>query len=223
MDPGIRSRNRKTPTHIAKAREPQLAPRLPHMAPSHAAVLEPTNHARPGERRRFPRWLSIAAMAVLALVSVGFILLYTHWPFSRARVTQSLQEIFHGTVQFTRFHNTYFPHPGCIGEAGTLVHPSSPPGSPPLVSAQRFILRASYLDLLLRPGYVAQIELQGLRIQVPPIAARLKTPPHPEDTSTTRVGEVLANDALLEIAREKGQPLRFAIHTLTLRSVSRQK
>jgi hypothetical protein len=194
------------------------------MAPSHAAVLERTDRdERTGERWRFPRWLIIAAVVTLALAAIGFAVLVRHWPFSRENVTQALEETFHGTVQFTNFHNTFFPHPGCIGEGGTLVHPSSPPGSPPLISVQKFILRASYLDLLLRPSYVSQIELQGFRIQVPPLDTRLKTPHHPEQPSTTRIGEVVANNALLEVGRAKGDPLRFAIHSLTLTSVSRKK
>ena len=194
------------------------------MAPGHAAVLERTNRdERTRERRRFPRWLGGAGIVILALAAIGFGFLARHWPFSRENVTQALEETFHGSVQFTQFHKTYFPHPGCIGEGGTLVHPSSPPGSPPLVSAQKFILRASYLDLLVRPGFISRIDLQGLRIQVPPLDKRIKTPRYPESPSTTRIGEVVANDALVEIAREKGDPLRFAIHALTLSSVSRKK
>jgi hypothetical protein len=194
------------------------------MAPSHAAVLERTNREeRTGERRRFPRWLAGAGIVILALAAIGFGFLARHWPFSEQNVTQALEETFHGSVQFTNFHKTFFPHLGCIAEGGTMVHPSSPPGSPPLISAQEFILRASYLDLLLRPGYVSRIELQGLRIQIPPLGTRVKTPQHAETPSTTRIGEVVANDALLEIAREKGDPLRFAIHALTLSSVSRTK
>ena len=176
----------------------------------------------PGNEGAFPRWLAGAGIVVLALAAIGFGFLARYWPFSRERVTQALEETFHGSVQFSKFHKTFFP-PGCIAEGGTLVHPSSPPGSPPLVSTQKFILRASYLDLLRRPGYVSRIDLQGLRIQVPPLDKRLKTRQHPESPSTTRIGEVVANDAVLEIAREKGNPLRFAIHALTLSSVSRTK
>src|ERR1700675_343307 len=171
------------------------------MAPSHAAVLERTNlEGRTGERRRFPRWLAGACIIILALGAIGFGFLARHWAFSQENVAQGLAETFHRTVQFTKFNNTSFPHPGCVGEGGTLVHPSSPPRSPPLISAQKFILRASYLDMLLRPGYVSRIELQGLRIQVPPLDTRVKTPPHPESDSTTRIGEVIADGALLEVA-----------------------
>jgi hypothetical protein len=49
-------------------------------------------------------------------------------------------------------------------------------------------------------------------------------PPAPRDQnpSTTRVGQVVANNALLEIARKAGEPLRFPIHTMRLNSVSRK-
>jgi hypothetical protein len=43
-----------------------------------------------------------------------------------------------------------------------------------------------------------------------------------QSPSTTRVGEVVANSAVLEIARKTAKPLRFEIHKLTLNSVSRK-
>jgi hypothetical protein len=155
------------------------------------------------------------------LAAIGLILLARHWPFSRQRVVEALQDDFHGTVTFSRFHKTFFPHPGCVAESVTLVRPGAPEGSPPFAAADKFIIRAHYLDLLLHPGFVSHIVLQGLQLHVPP---RGSTPAVAQDQSpsSTRVGEVVANNALLEIARKAGKPLRFEIHTLTLDSVSRK-
>ena len=90
-----------------------------------------------------------------------------------------------------------------------------------MVHVQRFILQANYHDLLFRPGYISSIVLEGLRIRIPPRgqikSEQEKTP------SNTRVGEVRAKDAVLEIARADGKPpLEFEIHTVTLNSVSRK-
>jgi hypothetical protein len=158
---------------------------------------------------------------VVGALVVGAVLLARHWPFSRQRVISDLQDDFHGTITFSRFHTTVFPHPGCVAEGATLVRAGGPAGSPPFAAAQKLIIRAHYLDFLLRPGYVARIEAQGLEIHIPP-RGTLAAASGGQSPSTTRVGEVIANDAVLEIARKTAKPLRYEIHKLTLNSVSRK-
>jgi len=192
------------------------------MSQSHASIAEDRTTQR-GERLPQSRrkWPSILGISLLGILVVGLIALATHWPFSRERVIQALQEDFHGTVSFSDFHVSIFPHPGCVAEGGTLVRPGSPAGSPPFASVQKFIIRAHYIDFLVRPSYVAHIEVQGLQIHVPPIGTM---PPTPADKnpSSTRAGEIVANNSLLEIARKSGEPLRYQIHALTMNSVSRK-
>ena len=168
------------------------------------------------------KWIAIIGLSPLGLLVVGLVLLARHWPFSQQRVIEALQEDFHGTVTFSSFRSTVFPHPGCVAEGGMLVRAGSPAGSPPFASAQKFIVRGHYIDFLIRPGYIAHIEVQGLQIHVPPIGTMPATP-RDQSPSTTRVGKVVANNSLLEIARKAGDPLRFPIHSLTLNSVSRKE
>lgn len=192
------------------------------MPQSHASIAEDRTAQQgarlPPSRRKWP---VILGLSLLGLLVAGLVVLAAHWPFSRQRVIQALQEDFHGAISFSGFHVTVFPHPGCVAEGGTLVRPGSPAGSLPLASAQKFVVRAHYVDFLLRPGYIAHIDVQGLQIHVPP-AGTLPAAPPEQNPSTTRVGEVVANNSLLEIARKAGEPLRFQIHTLTLNSVSRK-
>src|SRR6266403_2150799 len=192
------------------------------MSQSHASIAEDRTAQR-GERIPSGRkkWPAILGISLLGLLVAGFIVLATHWPFSRQRVIADLQDEFHGTVTFSRFHSTVFPHPGCVAEGAELVRPGGPAGSPPFASAQKLIMRAHYLDFLLRPGYISHIEAQGLQIHIPPRGTMAATP-RSQNPSTRRVGEVIANNAILEIARKTAKPLRFEIHTLTLNSVSRK-
>ena len=195
------------------------------MPQSHADVAEKPL-ARQGGRFHVARgrWLAILGASVLALAVIGVVVLGRHWPFSRERVIEALQDDFHGTVTFSRFHKTFFPHPGCIAEGVTLIRRDAPDGSPSLASAEKFIVRAHYLDFLLRPGYIAHIELHGLQIHVLRRGSTaVPAAPPDQNPSSTRVGEVLANNALLEIARQSGEPLRFEIHSLTLNAVSRKE
>jgi hypothetical protein len=186
------------------------------MPQSRAAVLE-----RPVSRHegRFywqhRRPLAIAGVSILALLVV----LARHWPFSRQRVIDALQDDFHGTVTFRQFHSMFFPHPGCVAESAVLLRPATAGSSITLASARKLIIRAHYVDFLLRPGYVAHIDVEGLQIHVPPRGSMAPAPPE-RNPSSTRIGEVIANNAFLEVARKTAAPLRFEIHTMALHSVS---
>lgn len=170
-------------------------------------------------------WLVRAAVALGVIVLVLGILLATHWPFSRADIAEDLQESLPGTVQFATFRSTYFPHPGCVAEGMTLTHPGAPSNSPPLATVARLTIQAGYLDLFLRPGYVARIRLEGLRVLVPRKGTYANTDSPPPSISAAasriRVGQITADNSLLEIARSgDSPPLRFDIHRLSMYSVS---
>jgi hypothetical protein len=167
--------------------------------------------------------LLMLAVSTLAL-GIGGMILALHWPFSQDRITQSLQEDFPATVTFQGFHTTYFPHPGCVGEGLVFRRLGSSPDTPPIVTIQRFTIKAHYTDLLLRPGYLASIVMNGFRVHVPPPGTTLEQSSWKETKSTTRVGEIVADGAAIEIARANANaPLRFDIHALKLTSVSSNK
>jgi len=164
------------------------------------------------------RWLLPLAIVILVALCIGGIILAFHWPFSSQRVTQSVQETWSGKIAVQSFHRTYFPHPGCVLENVALTRGSDSSG-PPLVAIQRVIIQANYHDLLLRPGYVSRIILEGLKISVPAeqdTSASQKT----SAKSSTRIGEVFTKDATLEVARKDDGPLKFEIHQLILKSIS---
>ena len=190
------------------------------MSQSHAAIVErPELPGRGRSQIGDRRWVKLTAVVVLVLSGIGLFVLVRHWPFSRQRVTDALQDDFHGTVTFSRFRSTIFPHPGCVAEGVTMVRPGAPGDSPPFASAQKLVIRAHYIDFLFRPGYIAHIALQGLQLHIPPRGS-MPAAAENQNPSSTRVGEVVANNAILEIARKTAQPLRFVIHALTLNAVS---
>ena len=143
------------------------------------------------------------------------------WPFSQARVTQSLQSTFPATVKFQKFRSTYFPHPGCIAEGAVFTRLGATAGTPPVVTIQRLTIRAHYLDLFVRPRYLARIVLDGFRVHIPPLGTPIQQSNWQETESRIRVGEIVADDSSLRIDRaSRDEPLLFAIHTLRLYSVS---
>jgi hypothetical protein len=162
------------------------------------------------------RWLLPLGMVILLALCVAGIILAFHWPFSSQKVTQSVQESWPGKIAVQRFHRTYFPHPGCVLENVALTRGSDSSG-PPLVAIQRVTIQANYQDLLLRPGYLSRIILEGLKISVP---AEQNASQQTSSKSSTRIGEVFTKDATLEIATKDDGPLKFEIHQLRLKSIS---
>lgn len=100
----------------------------------------------------------------------------------------------------------------------------SPSGvSEPLVTVQKITIQARYADLFFRPGFLARIVLNGLKVNIPPSGSGHDGKSNSSSMSSkTRVGEIVADGAVLEIARQDNDPpLKFEIHSLILKSVSR--
>ena len=175
------------------------------------------NKDRAGGGRRF-RWAIWFAAALAVVASVFVIVVAIQSPFTRDRVAQSLEENVRAKVTFGKFRMVYFPHPGCVAEDVTFVRSGSAVNTPPLVTVRRVEVEAHYLDIIARPGYVARVTLDGLHVQVPPRGAGGARSPSGE-TSPVRVGEIVADGAVLEVARSDGKaPLKFEMHALTVRS-----
>jgi AsmA-like C-terminal region/AsmA family len=180
------------------------------------ATHEPIQATRNAATHR--RRLFIVAIVILAALCIFGVVLAFHWPFSSQKVTQSVQESWPGKISVQGLRRTYFPHPGCVLENVALTRGSDTSG-PPLVAIQRVTIQANYHDLLLRPGYISKIILEGLKISVP---AEQDTSQQTSKSSksSTRIGEVYTKDATLEIATKDDGPLKFDIHQLSLKSIS---
>jgi hypothetical protein len=168
------------------------------------------------------RWLIPAAVVLLVLLCVGGIILAFHWPFSAQNITEAVQEDWPGKITVQHFRRTYFPRPGCVLENVALTRGSTPADTL-LVAIQKLTIAANYHDLLLRPGYVSTITLEGLTVSIP--SEKPQDQPKPQRASSSinssvRLGEVFTKDAVLEIAQEGDGPLRFEIHRLSLKSIT---
>jgi hypothetical protein len=167
---------------------------------------------------------STAAAILLTVIAVGAVILAAHWPFSQSKIAESLQGTFPATVTFRQFHSTFFPHPGCVAEGVEFHRLGRPSSVPPIATIQRLTIQAHYIDIFFRPNYLAHVILDGTHFQVPPKGTPLDETGWHETPSTIRVGEILADGAIVEIARENpNPPLRFEIRTLKLTSVSRNQ
>ncbi len=167
------------------------------------------------------RWVVVAATAAVIIVGIAFVILLLRWPFTQARIRQSLGESVSGSITFTKFRVTYVPFPGCVAENVVFRRWSSPASVPPLATIQRIAIQTRYADLFLRPGYIARIVLNGLYVRIPPRGTGTKPIQNPNSSTKMRVGEIDTSGATLEIGRRGDKPpLKFEIHLLTVKSVS---
>lgn len=175
---------------------------------------------------KMQRALLILSGILLVSCATGVTLLIHYWPFGEKNILETLAETVPGSkVAVSRFHSTYFLHPGCWADEVTFVRRDSAAGDPPLVTVQKLSIQANYHDLFFRPGYISRVVIDGLHIQVPPRGSNRADTLDSQSMSPTRttVGEIVSNGALLEIGRRNDPPLKFEIHDLHLYSVGSGK
>lgn len=153
-------------------------------------------------------------VALLAVAGAGLVILAVYWPFTRADVTQELQQRFSATVRMGAFHSTYFP-PGCVAENVTLGRGGDADAAPP-VTARKLIIRGSFIGMFRH--HLDEIRVEGLQLRVPPGASLYSGIGSGDGSSKLTIGRAIARDSWLEFEpRQPGaKPLRFAIHELTL-------
>jgi AsmA-like C-terminal region len=167
---------------------------------------------------------SWALLALAVLMATAATVMAPRWPFSQRKVTQSLQETFPATVTFQKFHATYFPHPGCVGEEAVFTWLGSSRDTSPIVTIRRITIEAHYLDMILRPGYISKIILEDFAAHVPKIGSKREPSNWKAVQTNTHVGTLIADRSVVEIARNGDQEaLQFIVHRLELHSVQGEK
>ena len=164
-----------------------------------------------------------AAAAVAAIACIVVIVVAIKSPFTQQRVELGLEDAVRGKASFGEFHMVYFPNPGCVAENVTFAGSSSTGETAPLISIQKMEIEARYADLILRPGYIARVVLNGLRVHAPlrGISANSSASQSSQEPEV-RVGEIVADGAELEVARSDGKaPLKFEMDALRVQSYGR--
>jgi hypothetical protein len=178
--------------------------------------------SKPERGRRF-RWAVWAAAGVVAVVCIVVIVVAIKSPFTQGRVAQGLENTVRAKVSFGKFRMVYFPNPGCVAENVTFVGASDTGDAPPLVTIQKLEIEARYADLIVRPGYIARVVLNGLRVRAPlrGISAN-SSASQSSQKPEVRIGEIVADGGELEVARSDGKaPLKFEMHSLSVQSYAR--
>ena len=168
----------------------------------------------PTGRNRLRNWLLLSAVALLAILVTGLVLLMQNWPFTRAQVEKDLGDATFSTVTIGGFQQTYFPRPGCIA-TGVTFRRNQDRRDPPLITVQKLTIEGSFLGLLTRN--VSAIRADGTHVVIPPFdsgearvlnISRLKAV----------VGDLVANGAILEFTSRdpRKSRVKFDVHEFVL-------
>ena len=163
------------------------------------------------------KWL-LGLLIVLALiVTVPAVWLARDWPFSRKNVLQDLANATSTRVEVRTFHNTYFPHPGCIAEGVTFARNRNP-AAPPLITMQRLTVVGSFLGLLTRR--VPLMRADNMKVFVLPLGTG-ETWPQNKSESSVVISKFIADGATVDfLQREPGKkPFTFAIHQFLIQDL----
>lgn len=170
------------------------------------------------------RWVAVAAVILLALISAAIIFLAIYWPFTKQGLIDVFQERTVRSVTVARFHRTYFP-PGCVAEGISFLHRKHK-NKPPLITIDQVIVRGTYWGLIPPRKHLSSVRVVGMHVTVPPSDTNGKPNPVMPLTHSTSgpamvIGTVIADGAILDfMQRQAGKPLmRIVVNRLTLDGV----
>jgi len=181
-----------------------------------------------GRKHRALFWVGMSALAIAIVAAATFeILLSRAAPILRARLLQSLSARYHSRVELGSFDVSLLRGFEVSGK-DLAIYPYNVASSIPTFSVRRFAFRTGYASLLRSPMHIGHVEVEGLRINLPPKSQRISRPSNdhhlPSDVSIF-VDEMECTDTVLTLGTDKpGKlPLRFVIQSLFLRSIGAGK
>ncbi len=179
-----------------------------------------------GQKHRALFWVGLGALVVAVVAVATFeILLSRAEPILRARLLQSLSARFHSRVEMGPLDVSLLRGFEVLGK-DLAIYPYNVQSSTPTFSVRRFAFRTGYSSLLHSPMHISHVEVEGLRINLPPKSQRKDLPQSSNEPGTSSkvsifVGEMDCTDTVLTLGTDKpGKlPLRFIIQSLSLRSI----
>jgi hypothetical protein len=168
------------------------------------------------------RWVAIAGLSVLVVISSLVALLASRWPFTQGAVITALQDRFSSAVEFQRFRSTYLT-PGCVIE-GITFHRNNNRNAPPLAIVKKLTIQGGYIGLFTTPARIGRVIVEGLRVLVPSRRDEMQQT-SPTTQSALIIGEIIADGAVVQFASDENptEPLQFDIHQLRLDFVTEDR
>ncbi|HEY1742067.1 MAG TPA: hypothetical protein VGG18_02805 [Granulicella sp.] len=180
------------------------------------------------------RWLkillSLVAVAIVAFVAVAAYIVHNAEPLVRARVVAALSERFHAPVQLDHMDISLVRGIEVRGKGLRIPYVAGstqldPQGNVPLLSVNSFAFRSTLKALLRQPMHVANVEVEGMELHIPPSDQRGPLLKHDNSSEHTKISlqvdRIHCKDVKIFIERNKPgkDPLEFDIQKLELTDV----
>lgn len=166
----------------------------------------------PAKSPRPKKWLRLTLILIGAVLLAGFALLAKNWPFTRSQVVANLEDSMGGHVEIGRFHQTWFPHPGCVAENVIFKGYGNLPNATP-ITVSKLTIQGSYRGLFTK--HVPVLRAEGIHVIAPNAAYFSAWQRNPKSFNAT-IDEFIATGSVLEFSRGGAAPLKFAISQLKL-------
>jgi hypothetical protein len=174
-------------------------------------------------RRHRRRVGEVIVTAAVAVVLIAIHLMFFFWPFRYRQVHPLLERTFRSKVEVTKYHRTYFPHPGFVAE-GVTFYRHGDKQIPPLATISRMTVVGTWTTLLFHPHRLYEIELEGLHVQIPPPGTTARGMDFDQgviDSSQSKmqIQTIVADRTTLDFLRRGRSPLRFEFAALQVHDV----
>lgn len=178
-------------------------------------------------------WAVVAVLILIAVALVSVEVTIRHAePILRQRVIDALSTRLKSRVELSSFHVSLARGIEVYGQ-NLAVYPNNLDDSKPTFSVKRFSFRTVLSNLVRNPMKIGHVDVQGLRIDLPPKGQRKQLPQLNSGNNNSShgnsghsnvsifVGEMRITDAVLVLGTDKPNkvPLTFNIHNLKLESV----
>jgi AsmA-like C-terminal region len=171
-------------------------------------------------------WVGISALVIAVVAAATFeILISRAEPILRARLIQGLSARFHSRVEMGAFDVSLLRGFEVSGK-DLAIYPYNIDSTTPTFSVRRFAFRTGYRSLVRSPMHISHVEVEGLRINLPPKSQRkelpqLNTGQGKGSNVSIIVGELDCTDTVLSLGTDKpGKlPQQFVIQSLKLRTI----
>jgi AsmA-like C-terminal region len=171
-------------------------------------------------------WLAMIILAIAVLAAGTFeLLLHRAEPILRGRILQSLSARFHSRVEMSGFDVSLLRGFEVSG-TDLAIYPYNITSTTPTIAVHHFSFRTGYASLVRSPLHIAHVEVEGLRIHLPPKSQRREMPAGQTHSFsspkiTVFVDELECRDTILTLGTDKSGklPTQFVIQALTLHPV----
>ncbi len=186
------------------------------MAHTHNSISTPTSR-----RHRWFRWLA-ASLLVLLVVSAGtlYVLVAKYaLPVLRGRILRALSTQFQSNVSLGSL-NVSVQHGFDLDGQDLRIQPKALPDYPPVITVRSFSCHLRWRDILERTLHIRMVHVEGLKINIPPKAARNRFPhrKHHFLNEQIFIDRMECDHARLQFLTDSAEkiPLRFQVHRLVL-------